>query len=599
MKLTTGVLAITVVLSACSTTTPAKRGKGAAHAPAPRGEPIELSVDRAPLHGQAEPSSVLLALQREQKRFVARFAKTPAPRPYFVGYEITDRASVGVSASLGVLADIDRDRGRILDVEVRVGSYQLDDTHPLRGDRRARMGQRGEGTYHLPLDDDPAKLRPTIWLATEKRYREARDRYIQVQGNRAVKAADSDAVADFSREKPLRHLQAKRTVDVDLEAWKRKVKRYSALFRAHPQILGSRVSFRTIAVNRYLTNSEGTVVQRGRSHVRLSIVGHTRTKDGMDLTRHEAFDASTIAGLAGDETIVKRVERVIADLEALRRAPRAEPYVGPAIIEGPAAGVYFHEIFGHRVEGHRQKDDEEGQTFAKQIGKRVMPAFVDVYDDPTIRRLNGTELNGFYRVDDQGVAAQRAVLVDDGVLRGFLLSRSPVVGFSRSNGHGRRQEGRWVVARQGNLIVEPRRGLTEAELKRRLIAEVRRQKKPYGLRFTVVQGGYTTTRRMGVQSFKVRPVMVYRVYPDGREQLVRGADIEGTPLTSLSQILAAGREVAVFNGYCGAESGMVPVAAASPSLLVKRVEIALKASRKERPPILPAPPLSSRKGAGR
>lgn len=219
-----------------------------------------------------------------------------------------------------------------------------------------------------------------------------------------------------------------------------------------------------------------------------------------------------------------------------------------------------------------------------------MPAFMRVYDDPTLRRVEGIELNGHYLFDDEGVPAQRADLVVDGVLRTFLMSRSPTRGITRSNGHGRREMGRPIVARQGNLIVDPSVRVPVPELKSRLLAEVRRQRAPYGLRFREVEGGYTTTDRDSPQAFKVLPVVVYRVYPDGREELVRGVDLEGTPLTSLSTILAAGDDFEVFNGHCGAESGWVPVSAASPSLLVEKIEVTRKPKDQGRPPILPPPP---------
>ena len=222
---------------------------------------------------------------------------------------------------------------------------------------------------------------------------------------------------------------------------------------------------------------------------------------------------------------------MIADLKALRRAPLADPYIGPAILEGRAAGVFFHEIFGHRVEGHRQKNDEEGQTFAKKIGEPIMPSFISVYDDPTLARIGDVDLNGFYRFDDEGVVAQRATLVDGGVLKGFLLSRSPTRGFHQSNGHGRRQEGRAVTSRQGNLVVEPKVAVPVAELRRRLREEAQRQGKPYGLLFRDISGGFTNTARGGPQAFKVLPIIVYRVWVDGRpDELVRGVDLVGTPL---------------------------------------------------------------------
>jgi len=250
---------------------------------------------------------------------------------------------------------------------------------------------------------------------------------------------------------------------------------------------------------------------------------------------------------------------------ALRKAPLVDPYTGPAILVNRASGVFFHEIFGHRIEGHRQKDVEEGQTFAKKLGLPIVPDFISILDDPTRRLFGGTELNGFYPFDDECVPAQPTRIVDGGVLKTFLMSRSPTRGITRSNGHGRRQPGMAVVARQGNLIVESARQLPFEKLRERLIEECRRQGKDFGLLFADISGGYTTTRTYGAQAFNVAPILVYRVYADGRsDELVRGVEIVGTPLTCLSKILCTSDDAAVFNGYCGAESGYVPVSAAAP-----------------------------------
>jgi len=176
------------------------------------------------------------------------------------------------------------------------------------------------------------------------------------------------------------------------------------------------------------------------------------------------------------------------------------------------------------------------------------------------------------------------------VLKTFLMSRSPIKGFEGSNGHGRRQPGLEVVSRQSNLIVESSNAVPEAQLRQMLIAEAKRQNKPYGLYFRDITGGFTTTGRGGLQAFKVIPVIVYRVYADGRpDELVRGADIVGTPLASFSKILATSNKSEVFNGYCGAESGSVPVSAVSPSILVSEIEIEKKAKSNDRPPLLPEP----------
>jgi predicted Zn-dependent protease len=291
------------------------------------------------------------------------------------------------------------------------------------------------------------------------------------------------------------------------------------------------------------------------------------------------------------------IDRVANDVSALLRAPEADPFVGPAIFSGRAAGVFFHEIFGHRVEGHRQKDESEGQTFTKSVGTKVLPDFLSVVFDPTRRKIGPVDLNGWYDYDDEGVKARPVTVVDKGVLKTFLMSRSPIRGFDHSNGHGRRQPGYEVVSRQSNLIVESSNAVTEPRLRQMLIGEIKKQNKPYGLYFRDITGGFTTTQRAGLQAFKVVPVIVYRVYADGRpDELVRGADIVGTPLASFAKILATSDKPEVFNGYCGAESGSIPVSAVSPAILVSEIEIEKKAKSQDRPPLLPEPTSLESKG---
>jgi predicted Zn-dependent protease len=280
---------------------------------------------------------------------------------------------------------------------------------------------------------------------------------------------------------------------------------------------------------------------------------------------------------------------MITDLHALKAAPVVEPFTGPAILSGRASAVFFHEVFGHRVEGHRQKSDFDAQTFKKQIGQQVLPEDFSVTFDPTLKRLGETELAGYYPVDNEGVKARRVVTVDKGILKTFLMSRTPLEGIAASNGHGRGQPGMAPVARQSNLIVQTARPRSHAELKAMLLEAIKQQHKPFGLYFKDIQGGFTITGRVIPNAFNVLPVMVYRVLPDGREELVRGVDLIGTPLTAFSKIVAGDNQTEVFNGMCGAESGFIPVSAASPAVFVSQIEVQKKEKGAERPPLLPPP----------
>ncbi|HEX7670606.1 MAG TPA: metallopeptidase TldD-related protein [Polyangiaceae bacterium] len=556
--------------------------------------PKRLDLVRTERAGTAEIAPLLSVLTDELARNVGALAKQGKNAPYFVSYEAIDLESVVIDASFGALVSSDRDHTRSLDVDVRVGDPKLDSTHRLRGEWDATRDFTRSAW--LPLEDDTGSIRTVAWLGTHAEYERAVEDLARVHANRNVLVAEEDDSADFSAEQVASFHEPPAALPVDSAVWEAKVRTYSSGFRGHPEILESSVKFQASAETRYLTTSEGTSVQIGRTHGRIEITASTTADDGMRLERAETVDVPSPTDLPGDTVIRGLVERVVSDLLALRKAPPVEPYAGPAILDGRAAGVFFHEIFGHRVEGHRQKDEEEGQTFAHQVGQLVMPSFLDVYDDPGILSLNGVPLNGYYLFDDEGVRGGRANLVERGVLTGFLLSRSPARGFPHSNGHGRREHGHRIVSRQANLVVDPALTTTPAALKAQLIRELERDHLPFGLRFHEITGGYTNTTRFGSQAFKVMPVMVYRIYPDGHEELVRGVDLEGTPLSALARIEAAANDFDVFNGVCGAESGWVPVSATSPSILLGQIEITRKEKSHDRPPLLPSPPANTAKG---
>lgn len=529
-------------------------------------------------------------MSQELRRNFDALKQKAEPPPYFLSYEVTENEFRSVAGSLGAIESTNGGKSRALDVSVRVGSPKLDNYHRTRG-----AGGAGQFTSGTPLtfEDSVNAIKRRLWLETDRAYRAAAERLIRIRTNTQVKVAEEDDSNDFSAEQPVIAEEAAPRLKFDEAAWSARIRDLSARFRKYPGVLVSRVAVSAQADTRYFVNTEGSRLRHGRGFARLVITASAKAADGTDVGTFETFEAVDAAGLPDDKALEATVDRMAADVAGLLRAPEAEPFAGPAIFSGRAAGVFFHEIFGHRIEGHRQKDEAEGQTFTKSVGTQVLPAFLSVVFDPTRRKAGGIDLNGWYDFDDEGVRARPVTSVDKGVLKTFLMSRSPIRGFDNSNGHGRRQPGLEVVSRQSNLIVESAKAVPAAELRRMLLAEVKRQSKPYGLFFREVTGGFTTTQRAGLQAFKVVPVIVYRVYADGRpDELVRGADIVGTPLASFSRILATSDTAEVFNGYCGAESGSVPVSAVSPAILVSEIEIEKKAKSQDRPPLLPEPPVA-------
>jgi predicted Zn-dependent protease len=550
----------------------------------------------APPDAQAKRSPLLAALQAELERSLKTLGALDPPA-YYIGYTVTDTQRVNVSGSNGALLNSDEGRNRWLEVSVRTGGYILDNFHKV-GERQMQSG--GPGTS-VPLDDDADVLRRAIWLETDKQYRVASQALIKIKTGKEVKVETAEGRApDFSREQPHTYIGAPASIAVDRKPWEERVRAYTKSFRTSTAIINSIVTFTAQAQNAYQVTSEGTQLQFGQIRYRLELFIQGKAPDGMDIDRYYNFDWVNPADAPDDDAVYAAEATMRKELEGLVAAPINDPTVGPALLTGRAAAVFFHEVFGHRAEGHRQKDVTEGQTFSKKVGEQILPDFLSITDDTTMKKLGGQDLLGHYQFDDEGVPAQRVSLVEHGVLKNFEMSRSPLVGFPRSNGHGRRQLGATPVSRQGNLIVQSSKTVTNAQLRAKLIELIKAQGKSYGLLIDDIAGGFTFTGRGQPQAFQVLPLVVYKVFADGRpDELVRGVDIVGTPLAALTKIVATGDTPEVFNGYCGAESGSVPVAAASPAILTSELEVQKKESSTDRPPILPAPAHDVVKARGR
>jgi TldD protein len=558
----------------------------------------QLSAAPPPDAPAAKRSPLIAAMQAELDRSLKTFG-TQSPPAYFIGYTITDSQRANVSGSNGALLTSTEDRNRWLEVSVRTGSYQLDDSHKV-GDKEMPNG--GPGTP-VPVDDDADVLHRAIWLETDKQYRAAEQAYIKIKTGKEVKVESLEGGApDFSQEKSHVFIGPQVSISVDRKPWEEKVRAYTKAFRDSVAVINSIVTFTAQAQNDFQVTSEGTQLQYGQIRYRLELFVQGKAPDGMDLERYYNFDWVKPEEAPDDKAVYAAEATMRKELEGLVAAPLNEPSVGPALLTGRAAAVFFHEVFGHRAEGHRQKDASEGQTFAKMVGQPILPSFLTVVDDTTMKKLGAQDLLGYYQFDDEGVPAQRVTLVDHGVLKGFEMSRSPLLGFPDSNGHGRRQLGAEPVSRQGNLIVESNKTVSNAKLREMLVDLIKQQNKPFGLLIDDIAGGFTFTGRGQPQAFQVLPLVVYKVFADGRpDQLVRGVDIVGTPLAALTKIVATGDTQEVFNGYCGAESGSVPVAAASPAILTTELEVQKKESSTDRPPILPAPahdPVALKAGGG-
>jgi TldD protein len=546
---------------------------------------LSLSASRAAAAPGAESEDpVLRALVLEIERTMGAAAATD-PAPYYLAVEVTETESVQIAAEEGALQGYVPMHGRWVDVDVRVGGPQLDSTHPLRSGQDRR---RGHGRA-LVISDDVDVIRRGIWREVDARFVEAQERWAKVESDQQV-LVDEEPADDLAATDPIVDIGPAASLDLDLARWEGTVRRASALLAGSTVVHDGSVKLSAEAVTHRFVSSEGTRLRHGRCYLRLLVHVDTMAEDGEELALSHSWDAADVSGLPGDDEILARVRELEALLAQLREAPPQDPYTGPAILTGRAAAVFFHEILGHRLEGHRLKRIDDAQTFREMVGQPILPGFLSVVDDPQLTREAGQDLRGHYTFDSQGERARRVELVEDGILTDFLQSRSPVRQGERSNGHGRRQRGNDAVSRQGNLIVEASSTVDEAGLRQALLKRVAEAGLEYGLLVDEISGGFTLTGRRMPNAFNVKVVVGYRIYVDGRpDELVRGLDLIGTPLVTFGRIELAGDRPEVFNGSCGAESGWVPVSAIAPSLLVGEVETQRKPRGQQTPPLLPPP----------
>ncbi|WP_075590756.1 metallopeptidase TldD-related protein [Labilibacter marinus] len=512
-----------------------------------------------------------------------------SPAVYYMDYRVESRQTWYRNASMGQITGSNMSKQSFFNPTVRVGSADFDNTHLIKG-------KRPQNAYTLkqyPIEFDEMAVRQLLWNATDGAYKKAAQEF-RFKKN-SIKVEDKTSIPDFSNTKAVEYIEPVSPITVSdekLQEFEAMVKEASALFSQDKDFTKGNVNFRFEKKRKYFVSSENQLLAQNYLTARIMIQGTIRSEEGNQMSLHHIMDAFDPNDLPGKDSVLNATKQVVAKLIELKNAPIADPYSGPAILSPSAAGVFFHEIFGHRIEGHRLKDETNGQTFKSKVGEMVLPKTFSVTFNPQIKTYHGFDLNGYYKYDDQGVEGGEVKVVENGVLNNFLMCSSPIEGFTTSNGHGRGDIFRTPVSRQSNMFIEVTKKYTDEQLRKMLIKECKKQKLEYGYYFKKVTGGFTMTGRFIPNAFNVTPNEVYKVYVDGRpDELVRGVDLIGTPLSMFSKIEAGGNTEGLFNGTCGAESGGVPVATVSPAILVGKIETQKKSQKFSTGPILTPPGL--------
>ncbi len=535
-----------------------------------------ISADRI------DDQNVINAMEEELVRSMSALAERPDP-PFYISYEITDSFQARVSSAFGRITRSSESGGTYYDVDLRVGKPEMDNTHLAnrRPFPRVALGS-------LANKDG---IRNNLWLLTDRSFKQASEQLVNVRTQSEIQIDTDGPAFDLAPAIKVSHSERDQSIRFARAEWEKRMQRVSNVFNGHPTLLSGNAQASVVKNVRFFVNSEGSRIQSDELMYTIVLSATTKADDGSNLSLSKLFHARKPSGLPTNRELTRTADEIVTMLINLRNAPNIEPYTGPAILSGRAAGVLFHEILGHRLEGHRLKQTNDAQTFKDKINQRVLPESMSVVFDPSLEKFGDTDLLGMYAFDNEGVKGQKVRVIEGGILKRFLFGRSTLAdnGFRESNGHGRKAVGLTSVARQSNLLVEVEDPYTPAELEEQMIAILKERDLEYGLYFDDIVGGFTITQRSLPNSFTVRPVVVYKIYQDGSRELVRGVDLIGTPLAVFDSVIAAADDMAVFNGQCGAESGMVPVSAISPSILVGQIEVQRASQSRAILPILPPP----------
>jgi predicted Zn-dependent protease len=546
---------------------------------------ITLTTLTAVSESERSDTVVLNAMEMELSRSWKKLRLDGYEAPYFISYQIKDNAYYNIKGKYGAIAELVNDRTRRLFVDVRVGDYEFDNS--ILGNSGGNSSSFDSSI--IPLDNDVDSIRAVLWQATDAAYKYALTQYFNKKAEHVDEVKDEE-IPSFSREEAHIYNEPEVELVFNPKDWESKMREVSSVFKEFKDLIDASVSITAQKETVYFVNSEGARYIRDEILYSIDADALTRADDGRVIKNYENLYYVTPQDIPSVDKLKSAMRDLVKETVDMKSAEALSPVSVPAILEPEAAGIVFHEAVGHRLEGERQINDKEGQTFKDRVEEKIIPAFLSIIDDPELKSFNGTRLLGYYPIDDEGVPGQTVVLVENGILKNFLLSRTPINGFNKSNGHGRAAYRRAPMARMSNTIVKSKKEYPKAELKTLLIEEVKRQKKPFGLIIRKMTGGETNTSTYDFQAFSATPLVVYKVDPEtGKETLVRDIEIVGTPLVSINKIIATGDDYEVFNGFCGAESGYVPVSTIAPSILVSEIELQRQSSKKEKLPLLPPP----------
>ena len=530
---------------------------------------------------------VLSAMKAELERSKSQLKLSQMQAPYYIEYSVTDSDVYSAAATFGALGYENRIRARLLTVNVRVGNYKHDNTL-MPGAGQVEM---------VALDGDAYALRRSIWLATDRAYKQALKSYATKQAM-LQRFQESQQIDDFSHEAPVTSLDKPVALDLGKQDWPALLKSLSGRYRQDAALNSFEATVSFGATNRYFVNSEGTVLRKGSLLYQIEVRGATQAPDGMRLEQNYGEITPTLEEFPSVAKLEKETGKLLDTLKRLRQAPVVTAtYQGPVLFEPKAADIVVSELIAQNVTGTRPPPGSNAHTsgkYGENYRSRILPAFVSIVDDPTLKSFKGESLPTAYDYDDEGVKAQTVTVVDKGQLVNYLTSRQPIPDFPHSNGHGRAQFsyfGPSTTASASTMVVQGTHPLSNEELKKKLIEACRQEDLPFGYMVEEMTPSQPTSfEERDEERASFNPRLLHRVYAsDGHEELVRGAELDGLDTHALHSSLTALGDDPLLEG---AGTSELPIAVISPSMLFSDLEIRSASTGKDKLPQYPPPRLT-------
>ena len=564
---------------------------------------------------QGQENDVILRAMQDELARSRSLRIVNLDTPYYIEYRVEDAAVISVSATLGALVNSNQFALRVPTVRIRVGDYKFDNTNHVYSEFYS--GSRYDSDQ-LPLENDYLPIRHALWLATDRAYKGAEDAIARKRSS--LKNVNMpEQLPDFSKTEPVRAVMPVRHTPVKEAIWENKIVWLSRIFADYPLILSSGIEFESVQSTDYLVTSEGTVIRYPEDLAYIRVRAFGQAADGTPVRDAVVFQAFDVNGLPAETELRRGITELAEHVTALLKAPAGETYDGPVLFEAPAAAQLFGQLLGDNLKITRKPISDPARPaqhvsseLESRMGSRILPDWMDVVDDPTQTDWHGHKLFGAYLYDLEGVSPKPLTLIEKGTLKSFLLSRTPVVkGFDRSNGRAR-MPGSFGSRSPGfgNLFVSAAQTMPPADLKKKLIELCQQRNKPYGMLVRKLDypssASIDELRRMAQSGGGTRPaslpILAYRVYPDGREELVRGVRFRGLSTRSFKDILAASNESAVIDfmdapvpfALMGAAGFVTNASVIAPAVLFDELEFEPVQQEVPKPPIVPPPPLTGK-----